>query len=65
MPGKLNGQMMAATPTGWRIMYSSMPRAMSSEKSPSIIMGMPHAVSTFSMARRISPRASSRSCRSP
>ena len=37
MPGKLNGQMMAATPTGWRIMYSSTPRATSSEKSPSIM----------------------------
>ena len=59
MPGKLKGQMMAATPTGWRIMYSSTPRATSSEKSPIINMGMPHATSTFSMARRISPRASS------
>ncbi len=59
MPGKLNGQMIAATPTGCRIMYSSTPRATSSEKSPSIIMGMPQATSTFSIARRISPRASS------
>jgi len=31
MPGKLNGAMMALTPTGWRIMISSMPGAISSE----------------------------------
>ncbi len=31
IPGKLNGQMMALTPTGWRIIVSSMPGAMSSE----------------------------------
>ena len=60
MPGKLNGQIEATTPTGWRIMYSSMPRAMSSAKSPSIIIGMPQATSTFSIARRISPLASER-----
>ncbi len=60
MPGKLKGQIRAATPTGWRIMYSSTPRATSSEKSPSIMVGMPQATSTFSMARRISPLASSK-----
>jgi hypothetical protein len=59
MPGKLNGQIEATTPTGWRIIYSSMPRATSSEKSPIISIGMPQATSTFSIARRISPRASS------
>jgi len=29
MPGKLNGAMVAHTPTGWRTMNSSMPRAIS------------------------------------
>ncbi len=58
MPGKLNGVMMATTPTGWRIMISSMPRAMSSTLLPIISVGMPHATSTFSMPRRSSPSAS-------
>ena len=31
MPGKLNGATTAQTPSGWRIMISSMPAAMSSE----------------------------------
>ena len=58
MPGKLNGAMMAVTPSGWRIIISSMPLAMSSELYPWIIAGAPHATSTFSIARRISARDS-------
>src|ERR1017187_5309907 len=58
MPGKLNGVMAATTPNGWRIKCSSMPVAMSSLLEPCISMGMPHAVSTLSMARRISPTLS-------
>ena len=55
MPGKLNGTIAAATPSGCRIMCSSMPAAISSQFVPWISIGMPHAVSTFSTARRISP----------
>ena len=55
MPGKLNGPMTAATPSGCRIIISSMPVATSSKFLPCIIMGIPQATSTFSIARRISP----------
>ncbi len=58
MPGKLNGAMIATTPNGCRIMNSSIPRAISSNRLPCIIVGIPHATSTFSIARRISPWAS-------
>ena len=58
MPGKLKGVMIATTPTGWRTMNSSMPRAMSSTLAPIISVGMPQATSTFSMPRRSSPSAS-------
>ncbi len=54
MPGKLNGTIAATTPSGWRIMCSSMPAAISSQLVPCIIIGIAHAVSTFSTARRIS-----------
>ncbi|MDE2658760.1 MAG: hypothetical protein OXI45_00935 [Acidobacteriota bacterium] len=60
MAGKLKGAITATTPTGWRIMSSSMPRAMSSSTRPCISEGIPQATSTFSMARRISPRDSAR-----
>ena len=55
MPGKLNGVMTATTPTGWRIISSSMPDAMSSRLLPIISDGMPVATSTFSMPRFSSP----------
>ena len=55
MPGKLNGVITATTPTGWRIISSSMPEAMSSRLLPIISDGMPVATSTFSMPRRSSP----------
>ncbi len=60
MPGKLNGAIVAHTPSGWRIMISSMPGAISSTISPFIIIGMPQATSTFSKARTISALASSK-----
>src|SRR5256885_2070180 len=60
MTGKLYGVMPAKTPSGCRIASQSMPRAMSSSVSPIIKLGMPHACSMFSMARRISPRVSAR-----
>ena len=56
--GKLKGAITATTPTGWRIMNSSIPRAMSSSTRPCISEGIPQATSTFSMARRNSPRDS-------
>ena len=59
IPGKLKGAMTAHTPTGCRIMNSSMPVAISSRFVPCMSVGMPQATSTFSMARRISPFASS------
>ena len=58
--GKLKGAMIAQTPSGCRIIVSSMPTAMSSELYPWIIVGAPQATSTFSIARRISPRDSAR-----
>ena len=53
--GKLNGVIAATTPTGWRIISSSMPEAMSSRLWPIIIDGMPVATSTFSRPRCSSP----------
>src|ERR1700722_14559730 len=58
MPGKLKGTIAAVTPIGWRIIISAMPRATPSRLYPCIIIGMPQATSTFSMARRISALAS-------
>ncbi len=58
IPGKLKGATIAHTPTGWRIISSSIPLAISSEISPIIMVGIPQATSTFSIARRISPRDS-------
>ena len=40
MPGKLNGVIAATTPSGWRIMCSSMPGAMSSLFRPCINAGI-------------------------
>ena len=59
MAGKLNGVMPAATPSGWRIEYTSMPPPALSEKSPLSRWGMPVANSTTSRPRWMSPRASS------
>ena len=58
MPGKLNGVIAATTPSGWRSMISSMPRAISSLLCPCIMSGIPQATSTFSMPRASSPAAS-------
>ena len=59
MLGKLNGGIMQQTPKGCRISISSMERAISSNIVPCINEGIPVATSTFSIPRRISPRASS------
>ncbi len=59
MAGKLNGVMPAQTPSGWRMVLQSMPRATSFSESPIIRLGMPHATSTIWMARRTSIVASS------
>ncbi len=56
--GKLNGVMPAQTPSGWRRVRLSMPRATSSTVCPCISVGMPQANSTTSMPRCTSPRAS-------
>jgi len=56
--GKLNGVMPATTPTGWRNEYTSMPVAACSENSPLSSCGIPHANSTTSRPRAISPLAS-------
>ena len=56
--GKLNGQMPATTPTGWRTVWMSTPVAMSNEYSPFSAALMPHAKSRVSRPRWISPRAS-------
>ena len=50
--------MAAVTPSGWRIIISSIPLATSSRLYPCISVGMPQATSTFSMARRSSARDS-------
>ena len=58
--GKLKGPIWTNTPIGSRIEVSSMPAAMSAEKSPICSVGMPAATSMFSRVRISSPRASSR-----
>jgi len=60
IPGKLKGVTMATTPSGCRIIVSSIPLAMSSLTYPCKRMGIPQATSTFSMPRRSSPMDSSR-----
>jgi len=40
MAGKLNGQIVAHTPTGWSSMVPSIPGAISSEISPLAIIGI-------------------------
>src|ERR1039457_6452220 len=49
MQGKLNGVMPTQTPSGWRMVSQSMPRAMFSNASPISSDGTPHANSTLSM----------------
>ena len=58
--GKLNGVMPTHTPSGWRMVSQSMPRAMFSSASPISSDGMPQANSTISMPRFTSPRDSMR-----
>ncbi len=58
MNGKLKGVIPAATPTGKRTSSESIPRLIWSRLVPIISVGMPHAKSTTSMPRRISPAAS-------
>src|SRR5262245_36231929 len=55
MAGKLNGVMPATTPSGWRIENKSMPGPALSLNSPLSRCGMPHANSTTSSPRWISP----------
>ena len=57
--GKLNGEMAATTPSGWRITVQSMLLAMFSSPYPISIDGAPQATSTHSMPRRTLPRDSS------
>ena len=58
--GKLNGEMIPATPKGSLIRYSSIPLAISSNCSPFCrIYATPIAVSIFSIALLTSPLASS------
>ncbi len=59
MAGKLKGEMIAATPTGWCTEWMSKPVEICSEKWPRRCAVMPHAYSTTSWPREISPRASS------
>jgi hypothetical protein len=56
--GKLNGVMPATTPSGCRKLCTSMPRDTWSEKLPLRMSPRPHAYSTTSRPRAISPRAS-------
>ena len=56
--GKLNGTIAAHTPTGWRIVSQSTPRATSSRMRPCIVVGIAHAHSTISIIRATSARAS-------
>ena len=57
--GKLNGTIAAHTPTGWRTVSQSTPRATSSRIRPCIVVGIAHAHSTISIIRATSARASS------
>ena len=45
--GKLNGEIPAQTPSGWRMDWESMPRETFSSESPIISVGMPQATSTI------------------
>ena len=56
--GKLNGVMPATTPSGCWMEYTSTPVLAPSEYPPLSRLGIPHAKSTFSMPRAISPSAS-------
>ena len=56
--GKLNGQIAAKTPIGWRYVSQSMPRETSSRLRPCIVVGIAQAHSTISIARATSARAS-------
>mmetsp|Transcript_18877 Transcript_18877/g.47033 ORF Transcript_18877/g.47033 Transcript_18877/m.47033 type:complete len:229 (-) Transcript_18877:85-771(-) len=58
MAGKLKGQMPAVTPSGWRMLYESMPVLTFSAISPIWYVAMPHACSTTSRPRNTSPLAS-------
>ena len=60
--GKLNGQIAAKTPIGWRYVSQSMPRDTSSRLRPCIVVGIAQAHSTISIARATSARASAGSC---
>src|SRR5699024_7261305 len=59
MAGKLNGEMIADTPTGWRMDCTSTPVEAFSEYSPLSRYGALQASSTTSMPRATSPSASS------
>ena len=56
--GKLNGTIAAHTPTGWRTVSASIPRATSSRIRPCMVVGIAHAASTISIIRATSARAS-------
>ena len=58
MTGKLKGAMPATTPTGWRSVWTSTPVDAWSVNSPLSAALIPHAKSTVSRPRAISPRAS-------
>ena len=54
--GKLKGTIAAQTPTGWRTVSASTPRATSSRIRPCIVVGIAHAASTISIIRATSAR---------
>ena len=60
MAGKLKGAMMPQTPTGWRIVSASTPRATSSSTLPCMVVGIAVAASTISIIRPTSAVASGR-----
>ena len=59
MAGKLNGEITATTPSGWRSECTSTPPETSSLNAPLSRCGAPQANSTTSSPRCTSPRASS------
>ena len=59
MAGKLNGEITATTPSGWRMLYESTAVDTFSLKPPRTRAGMPQAYSTTSSPRCTSPAASS------
>ena len=64
--GKLNGLMIATTPSGWRIDDTSTRSETPSEKPPFSSCGIPHANSTTSRpARDLALRVAQRPCRAP